>query len=304
MRIVKSVMKCDSEAAEQEFRELAKETGLITEERSKESLRFIHLTFCEFLAAFEAVQGQRDGWSNLVRSHGELQSEDSPQSRSRLLEVIPFAAGLLPRVRRPDAMGEMVRTGNFRLIARCFLETKAYEHESWPGFVDQTKAALLETPEELWNEEWLRDLHLFNVTVRDQLQCAAYTANDLEKIDLGEFYARLVSKQQNSLLALLAAYATQDAAAALRLAEICHLDLLQDCPTVIVANMDQGPFFELVVHRALDDDLRLAKWCVLLCEAALRSSPVALRLSSLAPNPTLRALVRAVPRKKRWQGGN
>ena len=101
VKVVKAVMKCDTETAEQEFRELAKETGLVTEERSRESLHFIHLTFCEFLAAFEAIQGHKDGWNTLVRSHAEMQNEENPQSRSRLLEVIPFASGLLPRVRRP-----------------------------------------------------------------------------------------------------------------------------------------------------------------------------------------------------------
>ncbi len=296
-------MKCDTETAEQEFRELAKETGLVTEERSRESLHFIHLTFCEFLAAFEAIQGHKDGWNTLVRSHAEMQNEENPQSRSRLLEVIPFAAGLLPRVRRPDAMTEVCRNGNFRLIARCFLETKAYEHESWPGFVERTKTALLETPEERWNDEWLRDLHLFNVVVRDQQQCAAYSAGDVGLIDLGEFYARLVAKQQNSLTSLLSAYASQDAAAAFRLAEVCHLDILRDCPTVIVNNLDQNPFFELVVHSALQDNERLPKWCIVVSEAALRSSPVALKLCELPPNSALDSFVSSVPRRRRWMGG-
>ena len=199
-------------------------------------------------------------------------------------------------------MTDVCRNGNFRLIARCFLETKAYEHESWPGFVERTKAALLETPEERWNDQWLRDLHLFNVVVRDQQQCASYTTGDAGLIDLGEFYACLVAKQQNSLTSLLSAYASQDAAAAFRLAEVCHLDILRDCPTVIVNNLDQGPFFELVLHAAFQDNERLPKWCIVVSEAALRSSPVALKLCELPPNSALDAFVSSVPRKRRWGG--
>lgn len=99
MKVVKSVMSCDEVKAEAAFRELAKETGLVTEERSRESIRFIHLTFCEFLAAFESVEGQEDGWKRLIDAHREYRKDREPQLNSRLLEVIPFACGLAPRVR-------------------------------------------------------------------------------------------------------------------------------------------------------------------------------------------------------------
>jgi hypothetical protein len=148
-----------------------------------------------------------------------------------LAQIQPRLSGateIRPRLLTVEQAAVYLRIGNFPLIARCFLETKAYEHESWPGFIENTRTALLDTPEEQWNDEWLRDLHLFNVVVRDQQQCSRYTASDNGVIDLDEFYARLVSKQQNSLTSLLAAYASQDAAAAFRLAEICHLDIMRD----------------------------------------------------------------------------
>jgi hypothetical protein len=130
MKVIKSVLKCDNETAEIEFRGTCKRNRSRDRRAPQRKPSFYHLTFCEFLAAFEAIQGHKDGWNSIVRSDELMQKEENPQSRSRSLEVIPFAAGLLPRVRRPDAMTEISHSGNFRLIARCFLETKPYEHES------------------------------------------------------------------------------------------------------------------------------------------------------------------------------
>jgi hypothetical protein len=302
IKTTKAVMKCESDEAEAIFREVAKETGLVSEERPRESLRFIHLTFCEFLAAFEAAQGQKDGWGALMKANVEFQREQSPQTHSRLLEVIPFAAGLMPRVRRQDIMEDVCRIGSFRLAARSFLETKAYEYDSWQSFVVKTRQTLLETPETDWNEQWLRDLHLFNVIVRDQHQCAEHSPSAGEAIDLGEFYKTLVSRQQNSLSSLLTAYAAQDAAAVFRLAEVCELDLLVDYPKIIIDNLDQNPFFELVLHHALRDHARFDLWAVLLAEAALRSGPVARKLMAVGSTAALAERIARIPRRKRWVG--
>lgn len=302
IRTVKGIMRCSSDCAETLFREIAKETGLVSEERPRETLRFIHLTFCEFLAAYEAMQGQKDGWGSLMRANTELQRQQSPQTHARLIEVIPFAAGLATRIRQNDIMTELAATGDYRLMARSFLETKNYEHETWQAFAEGTKRLLLGTPESEWNEEWLRDLHLFNVVVRDQQQCASFTQPHGIDIDLSEFYRTLVSKQQNSLAALLRSYAAQDAAAAFRLAEICGLDLLADYPEIVSANMDQNLFFELVLQNALGDDSRLAKSSAVIVEAALRSPPVAAKLSKLPPDARVGKHVASVPRRKRWTG--
>ncbi|MBZ5562175.1 MAG: NACHT domain-containing protein [Acidobacteriia bacterium] len=69
LRIVKTVMQCDASKAESVFLDMAKETGLVAQERPGETFRFIHLTFCEFLAAFESVEGQEDGWERLRDAH-------------------------------------------------------------------------------------------------------------------------------------------------------------------------------------------------------------------------------------------
>ncbi|MCX6376145.1 MAG: NACHT domain-containing protein, partial [Armatimonadetes bacterium] len=238
--VVREVTGCAESESEAIFRELAKETGMVAEERPGQTFRFIHLTFCEFMAAYEAVQGQTEGWSSLLHAHTRFLEENEPQFRSRLVEAIPFACGLLPRVRRSMALTQVCALQDRGLTARCFLETKLYDHDSWGEFVGAESSRLLSTPERQWDETWLRDLHLFNVVVRDANAYSAHVAVRGGTIGLDEFYRSLVASQRDSLAKLLGSYASQDAAAAFRLAEVCGLDLAADFPAVVVANCDQS----------------------------------------------------------------
>lgn len=300
LKIVSEVVGCKDAEAEIIFQELARDTGLITEERAGESLRFIHLTFCEFLAASEAIQGQADGWSKLINTHKQFQQEQKPHLQSRLVEVIPFACGLLQRIHRPEALNDLAKIDDRRILARSFLETKIYEHSTWPVFVENEYGRLLRIPEGNWDTEWLRSLHLFNVVIKDSEQCATHMPVAQISVNLDEFYKHLVSQQQQSLATLFSTYATQDAAAALRLAEICHLDLAEIFPDIIVSNCDQSPFFALVRQRALQEKNRVGLWSSLLSEAALRSRAVAVWMNDTDPVNEWQGFADEVPKKRRW----
>jgi hypothetical protein len=299
--VCRDILGCGAQPAEQAFRDLAKETGLITEERIGESFRFIHLTFCEFLAAFEAVQGQEAGWSRLVEAHSSFR--EKPELGTRLFEVVPFACGLMPRVKRQGAISDVYALGDGQLLALCFLETKAYEHPRWPSFVEGERRSLLDTPEEEWGSSWLRRLHTFNVVVRDASRSGLYVPTVARPVDLAAFFQELVSRQADSLATLLSAYASQDAAAAFRLAEVCNLDLGRDFPEVVVTSCDQPPFLALVRGQLLGDLPRVGLWASLLSEAALRSAVVAKSLQDAPPAIELNPLMREIPRKERWWGG-
>ena len=101
---------------------------------------------------------------------------------------------------------------------------------------------MLHTPESSWNEKWLQDLHLFNVVVRDAANCSGHVPNTASEIDLEDFYNTLVKKQGRGLSKLLASFATQDALAAFRVAELSGLDLPRSFPEVIISSCDQVPF--------------------------------------------------------------
>jgi hypothetical protein len=296
--IVQDVMSCGGPEAEAIFRDLSRETGLITEERTAQSFRFIHLTFCEFLAAFESVQGQETGWNSLMEAHKEFQA--LPQMRSRLAEVIPFACGLLPRIKRYEAVNEIRKLDDGHLLALSFLETKLYDHEAWPQFVKSEERSLLATPEEQWDEQWLRRLHLFNVIVRDANNSSMHLPTRGDTPELSNFFKTLVGKQRASLSTLLSAYATQDAAAAFRLAEICNLDLAQDFPDIVISNCDQAPFFALIREQALRELSRIALWASLLAEAGLRSKVVAAAMMESSGASSLDGFVERVAKRARW----
>jgi len=300
--IVRQIIGCSESDAETLFREMAKETGLITEERPSQSFRFIHLTFCEFLAAFEAVQGQTSGWSTLINAQREIQADR--HLRARLVEVIPFACGLLPRVKRYDTLTEVMSLADNNLLALSFLETKAYDHKSWPKFVELQQEVLVNTPEEEWDDQWLRKLHLFSVVIRDANNSAVHLPLSTTMPELSVFFKTLVAKQKASLSTLLAAYATQDAAAAFRLAEICNLDLAVHFPEIIISNCDQPPFLALVREQVLHEMDRIDAWAPLLTEAGLRSRIVATTLMNSRADTRLDIVIGKLPKTARWFYGS
>ncbi len=301
--VVKDVMRCNDDEAERIFLEIARDTGLLSQERERESFRFIHLTFCEFLAAREAVEGRRDGFDSLIALHRRLRGKPKARGASRLLEAVPFSCGLVPRSRRDEVISQIAELRDERLLARCFLETKNYEHPAWKTFAQDTRDSLLRTAEADWDENWLQELHLFNVVVRDAVQCSTHIPTARVQLDLGEFYRELLQRQgSNSLPKLLGAYASHDAPAALRLAEVSGLDLPSHFPEVIIDNSDQIPFLSLIVNKLLSDtDGTGLMWAPPLAEAGLTSRLVAHFLSGKPGDHSgLEDSLKRVPSSRRW----
>ncbi len=301
LSVIVEVTHCAQNEARNAFDEIAKETGLISEERVGQTFRFNHLTFCEFLAAFEAIQGQKRGWIKLIEAHRSMISKNNqPELRARLVEVIPFACGLLPRIQKEKAISDVENLGDDDLLARCFLETKYYSHSCWLPFVERQKNLIMETPETGWDGRWLGRMHLFNVVLKDSLECSKYMP--VSKIDsnMDDFFKALAVSQKEVLAKILASYAAQDAAAAFRLAEISGMDLVADFPEIVVCHCDQPPFLALVLERALRDLDRIGQWSSMLVEAALRSKVVAYSLNAMNPSDLLAMKIRNISPSARW----
>jgi hypothetical protein len=171
---------------------------------------------------------------------------------------------------------------------------------SWAEFVQIQKRSLLSTPEESWDNQWLADLYLFNVVVRDSNECASHMPVAIGAFDLGEFFRELVSKQKVSLEKLLTAYASQDAAAVLRVAELCKIDLPTEFAEIIISNCDQMPFFALLRDQASREPERLRLWSQLFAESGLRYRVVSETLSRSALIHSWLSAVEKIPRKTRW----
>ncbi len=297
--LVLELTSCGTEAAaEKAIRDLERDTGIISEERSKESLRFIHLTFCEFLAAKEAAVGKKNGWADLLARHEEFRGSELAQLRSRLDEVIPFAAALLPRSHRQDAIEAVSALDSPEILGRCFLETQAYNGEAWREYVDKGRATLTDTPPEQWNAEWLRRLHLFNVVLHDAEDWAGLSGQELG-FKMDTLFADLVGTDRERLVRLFSSYAINDSAAALRLAEACGVDLATEHPELVLENCEFPPFLATALQRTIGEG-ESHRWVALLAEAGLRS-PLAARVmnSRDAPERLIQEF-KAVPPKRRW----
>jgi hypothetical protein len=287
-----------SDAAELAFAELSRETGLFTIERPRETFRFIHLTLCEFFAAAEAVKNRKTGWTELIAAQ-QQHLAGAASDRQRLLEVIPFACGLLHRVHREEAITAVAELGDNRLLARCLLETKLYAHPAWRPFIMAAYRALI-VHKGAWDEEWLFDFHLFNVVVRDATTGALHTGVSIDAPDLDEVLREVVATQEEGLARLIDTYAEKDAAAVFRVAELAGIDLVDSFPEVVIQSLDQRPFMELLLERSVNTPKDAGKWSAVFAEAGLRSRPVAKDLDSRPPAMAWIGCVTTIPKRRQW----
>jgi hypothetical protein len=270
--------RCDEAEAETRLRQLASETGIISEERPGETFRFIHLTFCEFLAAKESSVGRENGWEELIASHLNNLVAKDVRSRSRLVETIPFATALLPRVARDAALSRVAELADAELLGRCLLEVQSYEHEAWNQYLSGERAYLMSRPAGP-DAEWLRRLHLFNVVLRDAKGWAETVAQRSLNVDLDELYKNLLSGDESLFVDVFVSYAAQDAAAAFRLANSFGIDILHAHPDVVIESCQEPPFLAIALDyaRKLDEDS--TQWDFVLTEAGLRFANVSARLA-------------------------
>ncbi len=300
--IIMSILKCDQSKAINVFNELAKETGLITEEKERETFRFIHLTFCEFLAAFEVAQGIEDGWNILLNNHKKFTS-NSNDGKSRLIEVIPFAAGLLPRINREKTLNDIVKLKDLTLMSRCFLETKLYAHECWNEFIVNSKEYLLKRSSADFDEKWLQDLHIFNVVVKDA-GLAALNLNIELKIDLSHFYEEILQNEKNKLHKILTAFASQDAASLFGLCEICNINLLRDFPGILIQNCDQLPLLGLIRDKIIEENKDTESWAAILAESALQKKLVSNLLYNIEKSDKIATIIKNDSTYRIWYFDN
>lgn len=297
--IISDVYEYANEAdAEEMLRDLERDTGIISHEREGESLRFIHLTFCEFLAAKEVAQGQENGLPQLLAHHDKFQRADQPQLRSRLNEVIPFATALLARAFRPKAIQAVAETCNQEILGRCFLETQAYRGDVWQDYLDQEQTELLKSDPRHWTDEWLSRLHLFNVVFRDAERWAP--KGQTAGISLEGFFENLVGSDRDRLVRLFSSYAVSDSPAALRLAEECGVDLANEHPELVLRNCEFPPFLSVALQKAAGKGGSSRRWIALLAEAGLRSHLSALILHGQEAPKALGEKFSEQLRSNRW----
>jgi hypothetical protein len=276
--------RCNRMEAERRFRELAVETGIIAEERPGETFRFIHLTFCEFLAAIECAGGREGSWRKLIDEHRRFAKSSDRALRSRLIEVIPFAHALIPPRDRPEAISDVAGLHDRQVLGRCFLETQLYDDGTWPIYLSEEADYLARESGTRSNEDWLSRLHLFSVVIRDAKSWFVHVARRPPGEELDMILTRIVQHSRSALLEVFSSYASQDAAAAFRLADAVGVNMLEEYPEVLLRSCQERPFLALAMEHGSDDLRHREMWTQLLSEAALRFRNVAQRLAT-APTP-------------------
>ena len=276
--VAEDLWQCPSSVAESRLNELASETGIISHERLGESFRFIHQTFCEFLAATECAKGRKDGWSYLLRTHKTFVSSREEQLQVRLLEVIPFALALLQPHQQPAALGEISHLNDRLMLGRCFLETQLYGEAEWADYVNAERDYLSTSRATGWDESQLRRLQLFSVVLRDARDWAVEIERKHAELKLDDIFSNIVGDNREVIAKVFATYARQDAAAAIRLADQLGVDMVVEHPAIIVDSCQEEPFLALALERANSEENE--DWPRVLLEAALRFANVAHRLDS------------------------
>jgi len=291
----------NTDVAEDIFRELGKETGLFTEERSRESFRFMHLTFCEYFAAVEAATGREDGWTTIIDAHTTMQARGEGFARSRLLEVVSFAIALLNRSVKHEALDTIFDLDDRELYGRCLLETQAYDHDGWSDYVDREFGYFAATTQGDWDEEWLRRLHLYQTVISDANLVASQLGMTLERsVTLQEVFSRLASSNGTKLVQLFGSYASSEPAAAFRLARACGVDLVRADPFLLIRACEDGAFLALARDLAAESTAHIEDWATIFTEAGLLKGLVANTLAKHPAPEIFRSALARVDRRWRW----
>jgi NACHT domain len=146
---------------------VASDTGLFAEERPAETMRFLHLTLCEFLAAGELVERGVEGWQDIQLTLAD-DSISGALARARLSQVIAFAAGVAGRKLREVMLRDLARLELFELLLIACLESQNYDSQEFELAVQKEIASLRDdvTLQASWNMRMLRmvgilrDVHL------------------------------------------------------------------------------------------------------------------------------------------------
>jgi hypothetical protein len=245
-------------------------TGIIAIEQQGETLRFIHLTFCEFMAAHYISQYVADGIDALCRLQQQFDALNNAATRSRFDQVIPFALALVRPVDQPQALDAMERIVSDNVLAAIFLETKAYSHPAWLRFYGRVMQLLAELAASPDPGDIAADMHMLTVLVND-----AATHGAVTEIDGRSFEEQLVMLSKGDgvfLRRLLEGLSGYDAVAAFRVAQACGLAPLHQAPDFVRRGFEQPAFALFALDQMRQDTGHRGDWITLALEAGLAFS--------------------------------
>lgn len=302
IRVIEDISDMNPIEARNSFAEISKETGLIAEERIGQTLRFLHLSICEFLAASYCVRHRSNGLEVLLDEYRRLVNL-AQAAGARLIEVIPFSGGLEAPYRRPKLVESVYQFDDDRLMLKVFLETKAYTCPEWEGYVKKFYNESLDRGRGVMHEAALSDVFLFVLVLRDADENAKAIKSTALSFDVNKFLEELSQERNLPIKLAISEYARQDAVAALRLSEVLGISFIDEFWETILVNCDQSPMLSVAIEQAVSSSADANKWRQLLAEAALIMPSVAGELDSHHPSGRLMRQVDALKKDHQWHCG-
>lgn len=276
IRFTKQIFHCKTDdAAAEVLRQISVDTGLVTEERREESLRFLHLTLCEYLAAVELRERPNDDIRRIVyRLDGEETITGRAHVTGRLEETLRFAIVHAGRAQREELLNSLTAEHVAPLVLRIYGETKEFLSSHYGETLKRQAALLRREPDYRDGDEYRLDLVLAS------LRMAASDYPD--EID-GRFpsvfsmFAQLAAANPDNVSFLLEMLLLHDPELAIREAEALGIAGSVLSPTRL-AGILTSPALVLVAidrFRSSGSGARSSGWVIGLAEAALKHTLVA-----------------------------
>jgi hypothetical protein len=264
---------------------------------SGETLRFIHLTFCEFIAAHYVSHYIADGISKLCELQQQFNAFDNAATRSRLDQVFPFALGLVRPVDQPKALDAVERIVSDDVLTAIFLESKAYAHPAWVRYYRRVMLLLTELATSPDPEVFAADIHMLTVLVND-----AATHGTATEVDGRSFEEQLITLFQGGnifLHKLLEGLSGYDAVAAFKVAQACGLAPLDQAPDFVRSGFEQPEFMLFALEQMRQDGDHRGLWISLALEASL-AFPAANQIFRHSSIPEKLISISVLMKRKSW----
>lgn len=302
VKIVQEQEGLSSDDAGRRLRELSRDTGLFTEEKREESLRFIHLTFCEFLAAQAIVQGSTEAWDVITESvEAGAQGISSKRFVERFAEVIVFAIALEKNEHiRRQRVRWAVQSGGVDIALRAILDSQPYDDKFVLLELKRVADAVADAPQDDRDENWFHLFRQVAMILRDrELVGGAITGG--KPHFLAPFFMRTVGDSSTGFRPLFLAYMRLDPAGALELARTMEIQAVTEYPSLLAKALDEPAVLAHALGRFTSDENGTRMWASILAIGALYHRSVARRLSSMKAQDELDQRVSRGVRGRGWQ---
>ncbi|MBE8516647.1 NACHT domain-containing protein [Amycolatopsis sp. H6(2020)] len=272
----------EPEAGER-IRELSNDTGLFTEEKPEETLRFGHLTFCEFLAADAVDRGDGRTWRRITRAIEQTGDEErGHRFGERLAEVIVFSLALQKndRVRR-ERLQWASRSGSIELGLRAMIDCQPYDDTTVMSELD--RIADLVSSQENRDDNWFHLFRLVAIALRDR-ELAESSITGQRPSYLKPFFMKATAGAKDGFDPLFLSYMRLDPGAAVELARSIGIEVAADRPELLIKVLDEPAVLAHAIARFQETKEGMRRWAPILAIGACYHPSVRTRLQSTSPN--------------------